>query len=84
MSSLQAANNVEAVTQAQKLLESLSWEGGYCPFSQHLLALNAHALLRLQRSAPLACPLSVCAVLCCAVLCCAVLSRAVLCCAESC
>ena len=48
--SLQAASTVAAVAQAQKLLESLSWEGGYCPFSQPLLAHNAHALLRLNRS----------------------------------
>lgn len=47
--SLQAASTVAAVTEAQKLLESLSWEGGYCPFSQPLSALNAHALLRLHR-----------------------------------
>ena len=39
-----------AVTEAQKQLESLSWEGGYCPFSQTLVALNANAMLRLHRS----------------------------------
>ena len=49
--SLQAASTMAAVAEAQKLLESLSWEGGYCPFSQPLAALNAHALLRLHRSA---------------------------------
>lgn len=38
------------VTEAQKQVESLSWEGGYCPFSQSLQALNATALLRLHRS----------------------------------
>ena len=75
--SLQGASTVAAVTQAQKLLESLSWEGGYCPFSQPLSALNAHALLRLHRSAILPPPLllhscfTACALLllhCCALL----------------
>ncbi|KAL0051715.1 hypothetical protein WJX82_000922 [Trebouxia sp. C0006] len=46
---LQAAGNMPAVKEAQKLVESLSWEGGYCPFSQSLQALNATALLRLHR-----------------------------------
>ncbi len=48
---LQAAGNMPAVKEAQKQVESLSWEGGYCPFSQSLQALNATALLRLHRSA---------------------------------
>ena len=47
---LQAAGNMAGVTEAQKQVESLSWEGGYCPFSQPLQALNATALLRLHRS----------------------------------
>ena len=47
---LQAAGNMAAVKEAQKQVESLSWEGGYCPFSQSLQALNATALLRLHRS----------------------------------
>ena len=47
---LQAASNMAGVTEAQKQVESLSWEGGYCPFSQSLQALNATALLRLHRS----------------------------------
>ncbi|DBA87393.1 TPA: hypothetical protein ACH3X1_004435 [Trebouxia sp. C0004] len=46
---LQAASNMPAVKEAQKQVESLSWEGGYCPFSQSLQALNATALLRLHR-----------------------------------
>ena len=50
---LQAASNMPAVKEAQKQVESLSWEGGYCPFSQSLQALNATALLRLHRSATL-------------------------------
>ncbi|KAL0022774.1 hypothetical protein WJX79_003861 [Trebouxia sp. C0005] len=49
ISALQAAGSMPAVKEAQTQVESLSWEGGYCPFSQSLQALNATALLRLHR-----------------------------------
>lgn len=49
VSKLASASTVAAVTAAQINLETLSKEDGYCPYSQPLLALRAHALLRLQR-----------------------------------
>lgn len=52
-SKLASATTIEAVTAAHLQLEALSWDGGYCPYSQSLLALTAHGLLQSQRYAML-------------------------------